>query len=56
MRNALLSQVTALALSMGAVLSGAVLVEVVFNYPGLGFLLYVADPRADLFRHPGCCS
>jgi len=33
MRNALLSQVTALALSMGAVLSGAVLVEVVFNYP-----------------------
>jgi peptide/nickel transport system permease protein len=49
MRNALLSQVTALALSMGAVLSGAVLVEVVFNYPGLGTLLYVAIRGQDYF-------
>ena len=49
MRNALLSQVTALALSMGAVLSGAVLVEVVFNYPGLGSLLYVAIRGQDYF-------
>ena len=49
MRNALLPQVTALALSMGAVLSGAVLVEVVFNYPGLGSLLYVAIRGQDYF-------
>jgi len=48
-RNALLSQVTALALAMGAVLSGAVLVEVVFNYPGLGTLLYVAIRGQDYF-------
>jgi len=49
MRNAMLSQITALALAMGAVLSGAVLVEVVFNYPGLGTLLYVAIRGQDYF-------
>jgi peptide/nickel transport system permease protein len=48
-RNALLSQVTALALAMGAVLSGAVLVEVIFNYPGLGSLLYNAIRGQDYF-------
>ena len=53
MRNALLPQVTALALSLGHVVSGAVLVEVIFNYPGLGALLYDADPRPGLLRHPG---
>ena len=49
MRNAMLSQVTALAIAMGATLSGAVLVEVVFNYPGLGTLLYVAIRGQDYF-------
>lgn len=49
MRNALLAQVTALALSLGTVVSGAVLVEVIFNYPGLGSLLYVAIRGQDYF-------
>jgi peptide/nickel transport system permease protein len=49
MRNALLPQITALALSLGSVVSGAVLVEVVFNYPGLGNLLYVAIRGQDYF-------
>jgi peptide/nickel transport system permease protein len=49
MRNAMLSQITALALSLGAVVSGAVLVEVIFNYPGLGSLLYVAIRGQDYF-------
>jgi peptide/nickel transport system permease protein len=49
MRNALLPQVTALALSMGHVVSGAVLVEVIFNYPGLGALLYNAVRGQDYF-------
>ena len=49
MRNAMLSQVTALALAMGSVLSGAVLVEVIFNYPGLGSLLYGAIRGQDYF-------
>jgi peptide/nickel transport system permease protein len=39
-RNALLPQVTALALAMGQVVSGVVLVEVVFGYPGVGGLLF----------------
>jgi peptide/nickel transport system permease protein len=49
MRNALLAQITALALSLGSVVSGAVLVEVIFNYPGLGNLLYVAIRGQDYF-------
>lgn len=49
MRNALLAQITALALSLGSVVSGAVLVEVIFNYPGLGSLLYVAIRGQDYF-------
>ena len=35
-RNALLPQITQLALSIGYVLGGALITEVVFNYPGLG--------------------
>ena len=48
-RNAFLPQITALALSMGAVVSGAILVEVIFNYPGLGTLLYVAIRGQDYY-------
>ncbi len=40
LRNAILPQTTGLALSLGHVVSGAVLVEVVFGYPGVGSLLY----------------
>ena len=39
MRNAVLPQVTALALYFGQIVTGAVLVEIVFSYPGLGSLL-----------------
>ena len=52
-RNAILPQVTALALALGQILSGAVLVEVIFGYPGIGTLLYPGDPRERPFRHPG---
>lgn len=38
-RNAMLPQVTALALSFGYLFSGSTLVEVVFGYPGLGNIL-----------------
>jgi peptide/nickel transport system permease protein len=48
-RNAMLPQVTALALSMGRVVSGALLVEVVFAYPGVGNLLYQAVRTFDYF-------
>jgi peptide/nickel transport system permease protein len=39
MRNAVLPQMTALALYFGQIVTGAVLVEIVFSYPGLGSLL-----------------
>lgn len=53
MRNALLPQVTHLALSLGTVASGSVLVEVAFNYPGIGFLLYDALRGSDYFMIQG---
>jgi peptide/nickel transport system permease protein len=46
-RNALLPQATALALVLGQVVSGAVLVEVVFQYPGIGNALYLAILASD---------
>ena len=39
MRNAILPQVTMLALFFGQIVTGAVLVEIVFGYPGVGSLL-----------------
>lgn len=49
MRNAILPQTTALALSLGTVLSGALLVEIIFRYPGMGSLLYRAVTGFDYF-------
>jgi peptide/nickel transport system permease protein len=46
-RNALLPNVTAFGLSLGAVVGGSVLVEGVFGYPGLGNLLYIAVLNHD---------
>jgi peptide/nickel transport system permease protein len=52
-RNALLPQLTALALTLGHVVSGAILVEVVFAYPGVGFKLYQAILAKDYFMIQG---
>jgi peptide/nickel transport system permease protein len=49
MRNALLPQTTTLALSLGTILSGALLVEVVFNYAGMGSVLFRAVSSFDYF-------
>ena len=46
-RNALLPQVTGLALSLGSIVNGALLTEIVFAYPGLGWLLYDAILSLD---------
>jgi len=46
-RNAMLPQVTALAIALGHVVSGAVLVEIMFAYPGIGYLLYQGISNAD---------
>ena len=49
MRNAMLPQVTALAIDFGRLISGQVLVEIIFNYPGVGWVLYNALRTADFF-------
>ena len=46
-RNALLPQITGLALSFGQIFSGALITEIVFGYPGLGTLLYRAIVNGD---------
>jgi len=46
-RNAILPQITGLALSLGQIFSGALITEIVFGYPGLGGLLYRAIVNGD---------
>jgi peptide/nickel transport system permease protein len=53
MRNAILPQVTGLALALGQILSGAVLVEAIFGYPGIGALLFQAIEENDFFLIQG---
>jgi len=52
-RNALLPQVTGLALALGAVVAGAIVVEIVFSYPGLGTLTLSAIQNRDYFLIQG---
>lgn len=49
LRNAILPQVTGLALSFSFLVSGSVLVELVFQYPGVGTLLARAINQLDYF-------
>lgn len=46
-RNAMLPQITVLALLIGQIFSGALITEIVFSYPGLGMLLYHAILSGD---------
>jgi peptide/nickel transport system permease protein len=46
-RNAILPNLVGFAMSLGFVISGAILVEIVFNYPGLGFTLLQAVHSED---------
>jgi peptide/nickel transport system permease protein len=48
-RNAMLPQITGLALALGGVLAGALVTEVVFSYPGLGSQVYAAILNKDYF-------
>jgi peptide/nickel transport system permease protein len=48
-RNAMLPQATALALVLGQLVSGAVLVEIIFGYPGIGTVLFQAIKGSDFF-------
>ncbi len=46
-RNAMLPQLTGLALSIGGLVGGALITEIVFSYPGIGSLLFSAISQND---------
>ncbi|MCB0256590.1 MAG: ABC transporter permease [Anaerolineae bacterium] len=48
LRNALLPTITVLAISFGWLIGGLIVIENVFNYPGLGRLMTFAIDRRDL--------
>jgi peptide/nickel transport system permease protein len=48
LRNALLPTITVIAISIGWLISGLIVIENVFNYPGLGRMLVFAIDRRDL--------
>jgi peptide/nickel transport system permease protein len=46
-RNAVLPSIASFAMSLGFVVSGAILVEIVFSYPGIGYVLFQAVTNED---------
>ena len=46
-RNALLPQVTGLALSLGQIVGGALVTETIFGYPGVGYLIFSSIKTLD---------
>ncbi|MEG1427957.1 MAG: ABC transporter permease [Oscillospiraceae bacterium] len=53
-RNAMLPQITGLALSLGTMIGGNLVAEMVFNYPGLGNALFAAINGRDYPLLSGC--
>ncbi len=47
LRNSIITQVTALALSIGNVFNGAIMTEIIFSYPGIGKLMQQAILQSD---------
>jgi len=52
--NAILPQVTGLALQLGVIVAGALATEIVFSYPGIGYLILQAIQNQDYFLLQGC--
>ncbi|MDQ2716337.1 MAG: ABC transporter permease [Chloroflexota bacterium] len=53
-RNAILPSITSFSISLGLVVSGSLLTEIVFNYPGIGFALYNGVQGDDYPLVEGC--
>jgi peptide/nickel transport system permease protein len=53
-RNAILPSVTSFSISLGLIVGGSLLTEIVFNYPGLGYTLYSAVINNDYGLIEGC--
>lgn len=52
--NALLPQLSGLALQLGTIVAGAMATEMVFSYPGIGYLILMAIQNSDYFLLQGC--
>ncbi|MFV2198758.1 ABC transporter permease [Nocardiopsis sp. LOL_012] len=52
-RNAMLPQITGLAVQLGTIIAGSLLTEIVFNYPGLGSLILDSINNNDFFLLQG---
>jgi peptide/nickel transport system permease protein len=52
-RNAMLPQITGLALQLGVIVAGTLVTEIVFSYPGLGRLVFSAIQSNDYFLLQG---
>jgi peptide/nickel transport system permease protein len=53
-RNAMLPQLTGLALALGAMVGGALITEIIFSYPGLGMAILTAIQGNDYPVITGC--
>ena len=55
-RNAMLPQLTELALTLGTMVGGALITEMIFSYPGLGMAVLTAiqEMTTHLFRDVHC--
>ena len=53
-RNAVLPQITGLASSIGGAVGGALIVETVFSYPGIGMLINLSIRNVDYTLLSGC--
>lgn len=53
-RNAILPSITSFSMSLGLIVGGSLLTEMVFNYPGIGYVLYSAVNGEDYSLIEGC--
>ncbi|MGJ4849170.1 ABC transporter permease [Bacillota bacterium Meth-B3] len=56
LRNSILTQITALAMSLGGVFSGSIMTEIIFGYPGVGTLIQKAILQSDYNMILGCIT
>lgn len=56
LRNSILTQVTALAMSLGGVFGGSIMTEIIFGYPGVGTLVQNAIAMSDYNMILGCIT
>ena len=55
-RNCILTQITALAMSLGGVFGGSIMTEIIFGYPGVGQLIQGAILQSDYNMILGCIT